>query len=600
MRKKIATLVFMILISSCFISASAKEKTFESITDEYMAGVLQDDSVVGLAVCVVKDGNILFEKGYGYSDLDNKVLVSPDQTVFQIASVSKLFTATVVMQLVEQGKLSLDEDVNHYLSAFQIENPFKTSVTLRTLLTHTSGIDDRMPLYIQSNGTILFKDMPELETVLKENLAPVVNEPGTLCQYNVFGMALAGYLVEVASNMPIDQYISQNIFLPLGMQHSSYGLTDNILPYMSKPYHYNGTNYTIGNYTLINDHPSGSICASASDMGKFMLAHLNNHLLSPETEELMQSHQIPKENNYLTGYGLGFYEAIRNGHRTIEHGGNLPYFRSKLSLFPEKNLGVFITLNTTSKTSSRIPNEYIDMFYEYFTESNKSEPVFVPFDMKAKEINGQYSGGYGMTDFTKIKSVLEVSKIDCDENGNLTYLGEGEKWNFGYVGDGMFYCNENANYLRLTKESGEWVLTVLGHNYTKVPTANRIFFILTVCSLPFFIVSIIVLSFLVIRRKNDIPFLLLSLLIVIYVILNAFIPFQYVSGDTGSILTVIKPFIPIVCYSSVLLLVFSLISVIRTWRNKEQHLVKKIWISMITLSAAFCIVFMYLMNGFVW
>lgn len=419
-------------VTMCIPAYGKEQESFEQITDTFFENEMNENNIAGAAVVVVRDGRVLFEKGYGYADLKEKKTVDAKTTAFQIASVSKLFTATAVMQLVEEGKLSLDEDVNHYLKAFQVKNPYSKPVTLRTLLCHTSGIDDRMPLYIPTRGEKKFADMPALEQVLKENIAPVVHEPGTVCQYNVFGMALAGYIVEAVSQEPFDQYVTNHIMSPIGMTNSLYGLSDEICLQMSKPYQYHDSKYELGTYTLLNDHPSGAICASVSDMGKFLIAHMNHTLLSEDTEKLMQTHQTPDDER-LTGYSLGFYEEARNGHKTLAHGGYLPSFASKLSMLPDEKLGLFVVLNTKSQTSNRVINKYIDCFYNFYTENDSSVPKQMPFDMNSNDISGQYAGAYGVTDFTKIKSVLETTTIQCDKEGNLTYIGEGEEWKFYYM-----------------------------------------------------------------------------------------------------------------------------------------------------------------------
>ena len=232
-----ALLLGMGLLFSLTLPVSARPSEaaadFEAVTDAYMQTALSDHHVAGAAVAVVKDGEILFRKGYGYADLENNIPVDGQTTAFQVASVTKLFTATAAMQMVEQGKLDLDTDVNRYLTAFQLDNPFDTPVTLRRLLTHTSGLDDRMPLYVQSGGDILLTDLEPLEATMVKHLPPVVREPGTYCQYNVMGMALAGYLAEAVSGIPFERYVEEEILAPLGMGHSSYGLTESILPVAS-------------------------------------------------------------------------------------------------------------------------------------------------------------------------------------------------------------------------------------------------------------------------------------------------------------------------------------------------------------------------------
>lgn len=589
-----------------------RNQSFESITDEYMQKVLDDYHVAGGVVSVVKDGKIYFEKGYGYSNLSNHTPVNPITTGFQIASVSKLFTATAAMQMVEQGKLSLDDDVNEYLTSFKINNPYSKPVTLRNLLTHTSGLDIREPLYIRTTGKTLFNSLEPLESVLRKNLPPVVREPGTFCQYNVYGMALAGYLVEKVSGMPIDQYITKNILKPLDMKHTSYGLTSSTISTMSKPYKYQSGNYLEQGYTLVSDHPSGSICTTGSDMSNFMIMHLNNgqykgqRILAETAAQNMHQHHYPNDSR-LTGYGLGFYETIRNGYRTIEHGGSLPSFSSKMTLLPEKNIGMFVAINTDSKGSSKVCNELVDKFYQYFTEPVNRSVKYSTFDLSADKISGTYTfEGFGQTDVSKIKSVMITCKIKCDRNGNLNFSGDGLNWSFNYIGKGLFYCKDNQNYCKISESNNQIVLNVLGSDYEKVSNFNESIFIIAILSLPIFLISAIGLILLLIqngKRKNIFIFahqlimLVLCILILSYFGLNCFMALKCMEADTSIVLTVIMPSINVICYLSLALTIASIAFVFVSWIKKKSSRKLNVWYTLLSLFAVISVLFMNAMNG---
>jgi CubicO group peptidase (beta-lactamase class C family) len=589
-----------------------KNISFENITDEYMQKVLHDYHVAGGVVSVVKDGKVFFEKGYGYSNLSNHTPVDSITTGFQIASVSKLFTATAAMQMVEQGKLSLNKDVNEYLTAFKIKNRFSKPVTLQNLLTHTSGLDIREPLYIRTTGKALFDSLDPLENVLSKELPPVVREPGTFCQYNVYGMALAGYLVEKASGIPLDQYITENILQPLDMKNTSYGLTSSILPNMSKPYQYRNGKYLEQAYTLIGDHPSGSICTTGSDMSKFMIMHLNNgqykgkRVLTESAAQNMHAHHFPDDSR-LTGYGLGFYETIRNGYRTIEHGGSLPSFSSKMTLLPEKNIGMFIAINTDSKDSSKVCNELVDKFYQYFTDQVNHPEKNAVFDMNADKISGSYSfEGFGQTDVSKIKSVLITCKIKCDRNGNLNFTGDGLNWNFYYIGKGMFYCKDNQNYCRISESNNHIVLNVLGSDYEKISNYNESIFIAAISTLPLLLLSVLGLTVSLIQNKkkqtkfavaHKLMMLILCILIIAYFGLNCFMALKCMEADTSIVLTVIMPMITAICYLSLALTIGSVVLVILSWIKKKHSCKSNVWYTILSLLAIINILFMNAMNG---
>lgn len=614
------TVICMVFTLSMFTRVYAKVsgntiKSLETMTDEYMVKVLSDYHVCGAAVSVVKDGNLLFQKGYGYSDLKNKVSVNAETTSFQIASVSKVFTATAVMQMVEQGNLSLDQDVNRYLTAFKINNPYSKPVTLRTLLTHTSGLDFRVPLFIPSSGNLFFNSLDSLEHNLKENLPPVVREPGTFCQYNGYGIALAGYLVEIASGEPLDQYIADNILGPLGMKHSSYSLTKSVFPYMSKPYINLFGHYFKRNFTLMGDHPAGSICASASDMANFMLAHLNGgefngkRILNPDTAIKMHTHEYP-EDERLTGFSLGFYEAVRNGYKTLEFGGHLPCYSSKLSLLLERNIGIFIAINTDSTDSQRVCNEYIDMVYKNLAVSNFEEAsgtIPVPFDMGADAISGRYSfSEYGETDFSKVKSVMLTCKVKCDNKGNLNFSSSGLKWKFRYIGSGMFYCKDNGYYCRLFEIGGKRVINILGFDYFKINKGIWLIFIISLISQPVLAVCILVLFILLIKnRKRDkglyrtvkIVLMINAALVIFYSLINALTSILYMTGDTSLIFSTIQPAVPIICWSSVGITIASMFLTGFTWLRNKAGLKGKIALSILTVLFIPNIIIMYLMNA---
>lgn len=619
-KKIICAAVCSVLLISITAPAHAAEtitvaQSLEKMTDEYFNNALPDNHVAGAAVSVVKDGKILFKKGYGYADLESKIPVDAENTSFQIASVSKVFTATAVMQMVEKDKLSLDKDVNSYLTTFKVKNPFSTPVTLRTLLTHTSGLDFRIPLLVPSSGNVLSDSIKTLESDLKENLPPVIRKPGTFCQYNGYGIALAGYLVEIVSGEPPDRYITKNILDPLEMNHSSYGLTKSVLPSMAKPYLNLFGRYFERNYTLLSDHPVGSICASASDMANFMLAHLNNgefngkRILNSDTAAQMHTHQYP-EDGRLAGFTLGFYEAVRDGYKTIEFGGHLPCFSSKISLLKEKDVGIFIAINTDSAGSGKVCNEYIDLVYKLLSNNRPqgvSSIAAVPFDMDADAISGRYSySEYGETDFLKTKSVMVTCKVKCDHDGNLNFSSSDFNWHFYYIGSRMFYCKENGNYCRFSDIGGKQAINILGFDFFKINTSLWLFLVLSLISQPVFAVfALILLISLIKNRKRDtglnravkITLLPEAILIISYFSLNALAALLYLTGDTSLVFHAIQPTIPLVCWLCAGLTIVSTVLVGLIWIKNETDLKSKTALSILIALFIPNIIFMFLMNG---
>ena len=194
--------------------ALSDPQEFEAWLDSFLASYKPS----GLAFVLVKDDQIFFQKGYGYADAQTQTTVVPEMTVFPAASVSKVFTATAVMQLVEQGRLKLDEDINHYLTKFQLGQEFAQPVTLHHLLTHTSGLDEHFLSALSPRN----EPLPDLGDYFARHIPPRVAPPGQRLNYSNHGLALAGYVVEAVSGEPFAEYVERHILLPLGMAHSSF------------------------------------------------------------------------------------------------------------------------------------------------------------------------------------------------------------------------------------------------------------------------------------------------------------------------------------------------------------------------------------------
>src|SRR5690242_2540951 len=200
--------------------------------DGFLPMQLEREDIAGAVVVIVKDGQILFAKGYGFSDSAKRKPVSVENTMFRPGSVSKLFTWTSVMQLVEQGKLDLDKDVNEYID-FKIPEAFGKPITLKNLLTHTPGFEEQVKDLITNKV-----ETPNLGNYLKTHIPGRIFPPGTVPAYSNYGAALAGYIVERVSGEPFDQYVENHIFKPLGMTHSTFDqpLPADMAPNMSNGY----------------------------------------------------------------------------------------------------------------------------------------------------------------------------------------------------------------------------------------------------------------------------------------------------------------------------------------------------------------------------
>ncbi|MBL8266387.1 serine hydrolase domain-containing protein [Steroidobacter sp.] len=348
--------------------APLTRENVEAWLDGYVPYALQTSGVAGAVVVVVKDGQVLVQKGYGYSDVAARKPVDPELTLFRPGSISKLFTWTAVMQQVEQGKLDLDADVNQYLD-FKIPERDGKPVTLRNIMTHTAGFEE------QFKGLMGTEENPVAPygELLKKWVPTRIFAPGTTPAYSNYATSLAGYIVERVSGTPFDDYIEQHIFQPLGMQHASFRQP---LPEQLKPLMSHGYETSAGEpkqYEFVGPAPAGSLAASGADMAKFMIAHLQNgeygsgRILQESTAQQMHTTALtilPRVHRML----LGFYEQNYNGHRALGHGGDTNWFHSDLHLFPDDNVGMFVSLNSAGKGpgTHNIRSTLFDQFAERY------------------------------------------------------------------------------------------------------------------------------------------------------------------------------------------------------------------------------------------
>lgn len=351
---------------------------------------IKRDDIAGAVVAVVKDGQVIFAKGYGYSDLKAKKPVSPEDTLFRVGSISKLFTWTAVMQLVQAGKIDLDADIRQYLD-FPVDEHLG-KITMRDLMTHTPGFDESIKGLISENNP----HMRSLGDYLKTHGPIQIFQPGTTGAYSNYGAGLAGYIVQRISGEPFEDYIEHHIFQPLGMTHASFRqpLSPNLAPLMSQ-----GFQLASGGakpYELVNPAPAGALAVSAMDITHFMIAHLQDgmynggQILEPATVKEMHSRQYAPD-PHVNGFCLGFYEDSRNGHRVIAHGGDTIYFHSDLHLILDANVGIFVSYNSAGRGESEPRGPLYEQFMDrYFPYTPPTPTSVASAAQDARNVSGTY------------------------------------------------------------------------------------------------------------------------------------------------------------------------------------------------------------------
>ena len=327
----------------------------------------QDHKLTGAVVSVVYRGEVLFKGGYGWADLEKRVPADPDRSLFRIASISKTFVWTAIMQLVEQGKLDLEDDVNSYID-FQIPATFEEPIRIRHLLAHTPGFEEKG---IGSTARTA-EDLLPLGEYLGAMQPARVRPPGEHVSYSNYGASLAGYIVERVSGLSWADYVDENILKPLQMNSTN---TQSPLVADFSARHAIGYKYQAGRFVstpfaIMHDAPAGHMSTTADDMTRFMLAHLNGgefgeaRILSEETTRQMQTPLFAPHDG-ISPVLHGFYRSDRNDQLVFGHGGDVNQFHSNMSLIPGHELGVFVSFNSDpgSAARSNLMAAFVDHFF---------------------------------------------------------------------------------------------------------------------------------------------------------------------------------------------------------------------------------------------
>jgi CubicO group peptidase (beta-lactamase class C family) len=348
----------------------------------------------------------------------------------RIGSTSKLFTWTAVMQLVEQGKLDLNRNVDDYLD-FKVSAPGGKPITLLDLMNHRGGFEEGLKdIFALDPGRLQSQ-----EVYLKQHPRPLLFPTGTIPAYSNYGTALAGYIVQRVSGEPYASYIDNHILRPLGMAHSTF---DQPLPERFKgqaALGYRDASQPSQHFELIATPAAGSATTTASDMARFMLAHLQpSEILHSDTVQLMHT---PSE-TALPGFSTmahGFFHETRNGRTLIGHGGDTLFFHTELELLPQQGVGIFYSFNSRGKEDAvyGLRKAVLDQFVaRYFPPpAIQQEPATLPgAKQDAQKIAGRYESSRRVEHgFLSVFYLLQQTVIGADPDGTITapkFLAPGE------------------------------------------------------------------------------------------------------------------------------------------------------------------------------
>lgn len=368
-------LTALLIVHGCSLAHAAEydinnSAQVEAFVDGALVPLMKQAHSQSAVIVIKKGDDVILSKGYGLENIAEGKAIDPQTSMFRPGSISKLFTWLSVMQLVEQGKLDLDSDVNKYLKRFQIKDSFPgMPVTLRHIMTHTAGFEDG------GFGYLIVKDpskiMP-LWQALKKYQPERVYSPGERIAYSNWATALAGLIIENTSGEDFYSYVENHFFIPLGMQYATFRepIPTPLAEHEAKPYLFENGSYVAQDYELIgNFAPAGSAAVSAGDMVKFgeMILNggsYNNHqFLKSETIQYMLDNGYVKDPR-IHGMGLGFIKtAYGNANvKDFGHSGATTLFYSYLGLSQQQDLVMFLSVSADRK----VLNTFLDTFYQAF------------------------------------------------------------------------------------------------------------------------------------------------------------------------------------------------------------------------------------------
>jgi CubicO group peptidase (beta-lactamase class C family) len=431
------------------------------VIDPLMAAWVEQHKGPGAVVVVVTRDATIFAKGYGLADIEAKRPFTTDATLVRPGSISKLFTGIAVMQLVDAGKLDLDRDVNGYID-FAIPTPDGgVPVTLRRLLTHRAGFEERIK-------GLFSRDPPvPLRKWLADGLPHRLFPKGDVAAYSNYGFVLAGYIVERVSGEPFETYIQRHILDPLGMSHSTFQqpLPDGLAGMAAKPYRRSDQPPIVPFETI--PAPAGALSATADDMSRFLRMLMNGgeldgvRILPKARLDEMMAPQSSSPAGYL---GLVFFGKKIAGRNAIGHDGETMAFFSQLDFFPADGVGIFVSRDGIGdvKTAREIPNIAPAVARRFLSEPPRSAGGRAPVSPEEANIAGSYHPSRrAESSFVRLRDLISERIVRIDGDGNARLLPSiwpfGEGTLFRRIGSNLYAGPGRLAYVE--GESGSYIDT---------------------------------------------------------------------------------------------------------------------------------------------
>lgn len=421
-------------------------KSLEAFVDGVMMTSMRNNNTAGAVVAIMVNDELVLAKGYGYSDVDRKIAVDPETTLFRIGSVSKLFTYTAMMQLHEQGKLDLEANIQDYLPNLKIPETFPEPIKVKHLFTHTAGFEERlMGLFAKDESRVL-----PLQDLLAGDLPARVRKPGLVSSYSNHSLGIAGLIVENISGMSWADYVRVNILDPLGMQYATahQPVPAGLMQYSSIGYRWIDGEFQAQGFEFIPLASAGTVSASAIAMTRFMKAHLNGgtvdgaRILTNATVEQMHS-PLYKVHGSLDAWLYGFSQGSINGLNLLGHSGGMISFFTNFVLMPDQNVGFFVSTNTTGggKVMKDFTTSLLDHYFPF-----EPEISLISNPSNLDSIVGDYATyRHPVTTVLKLIGAFGTIKVVGNEAGRITLYQAGSDPKTGIEVEPMVFQLKNSN-----------------------------------------------------------------------------------------------------------------------------------------------------------
>lgn len=406
------------------IDAASPYRETAAALERMVTREMANQSLPALSIVLVDKQRVVWARGFGFADPQEKVPAAAD-TIYRVGSVSKLFTDTALMQLVEKHELDLDAPVSRYLPAFHPVNPYGAPITLRELMSHRSGLVREPPVghYFDSTSP------PLKDTVDSLNATRLVYRPGTRTKYSNAGIAVAGYVLQKQSGQPFAGYLQKAVLEPLGMSHSSFAPTPQIEEKLARAFvwTYDGRVFDAPSFEL-GMAPAGCMYSSVLDLAKFlgMLFDDGGRVLKPETLRAMWQPQFSQAGR-PGPFGIGFRLSSLDGHSLVGHGGAIYGFATELEALPDDKLGVVVvtTMDSANASATKIANQALRLMLA--AKAGKALPAIPETEPVSPELaraaEARYASGPKGIDLLEESGKLSALRTEGGEKVPLRLSG---------------------------------------------------------------------------------------------------------------------------------------------------------------------------------